>query len=163
MGGMGSGGHNRLSDAEKKRKGTFRKDQSAQAHNAKAVKKVVAGPWLSKIPQPSLPLDEVATKRYQEICQHLMDQGKLTVMTCEVVQAMALRHAKMKKMLDEGKDLPAYLIKEIQNDAKVLCIAEDPDQAVGTPRRSRFAGVGFSQDRTAQVSIRRVTTGRDRG
>lgn len=163
MGGMGSGGHNKLTDAEKKRKGTFRKDQSASAHHAKQAKKVVAGPWLSKIPEPTLPLNEVARKRYFEIAQHLMDQGTLTVLTCETVQNAALRHAKLKRILGEGKEAPTYLLKEIDKDLKELRIAETAAPIVGGPKRSRFAGVGFSQDRSAQISVRRVAGSRDRG
>lgn len=163
MGGMGSGGHNKLSDAEKKRKGTFRKDQSASAHRAKQAQKVVSGPWLQKIPDPTLKLDDVARAKYFEYAQHLMDQGTLTKFTCETVQMAALRYSRLQSILDEDRVPPAYLINQIEKDLEKLTIAETAAPIVGGPKRSRFAGVGFSQDRSAQISVRRVAGRRDRG
>lgn len=62
MGGIGSGGHNRLSDEEKKRRGTFRPDNSAEVYNARAAEKIVSGPWLTRIPDPELPLGKLGKK-----------------------------------------------------------------------------------------------------
>lgn len=163
MGGMGSGGHNKLSDAEKKRKGTYRKDQSSTTQQVKKAEKVVAGPWLKKIPDPTLPLCDVSSAKYFEYAQHLFDQGTLTKFTCETCQIAALRYARLKSMLEDGKSPPAYLLKEIDKDVEKLTIAETAAPIVGGPKRSRFAGVGFAQNRTAQISVRRVTRSRDRG
>lgn len=164
MGGFGSGGHNRLSDAEKKRRGTYRKDQSSRAHDKKVAEKVVAGPWLNKIPEPTLALDDMARKRYFEIAQHLLDQGALTVMTCGTVQIVALRYAKLQKMLEEGKDPPTYLLNQIEKDNRKLEIAETEAPTIGGPKkRARFAGAGFTQDRTAEITVRRSTASGHRG
>ena len=58
MDGRGTGRGHRLSDEEKKRRGTFRADTSEEAHRARAAEKIVSGPWLSQIPKPTLPLGD---------------------------------------------------------------------------------------------------------
>lgn len=145
MGGFGSGGHNRLSDSEKKRRGTFRADQSEEVMTEAAAAKVVSGPWLSSIPDPELPLGETGKKKYDELTKALFDQNKLTAITRLLAEQAAMLFEQQYLRLSAGKPIPASLSDKLQRALSQLKIAEDA-KPIANPegKRNRFAGSGFS-------------------
>lgn len=154
MGGRGSGGHNRLSDAEKKRRGTFREDKSEVVMIERAASSVVAGPWLKEIPDPELPLNEHGLKKYNSLCRALFDQNKLTVITRDSAEQAGVLFQEMKRRLDEGRPIPASLSDKYQRALSVLKIAEDAP-IINNPeaKKNRFSGSGFAHRRDATVRL----------
>lgn len=154
MGGRGSGGHNRLSDAEKKARGTFRPDCSDEVYAAKAASKVVTGPWLSAIPEPSIPLNAVGRAKYDQIAKLLFEGNKLTQVTVGDCERMAVMHQQMHDRLNAGKSVSMDLIKRMDAISVRLRIAEDAPAIANPNQKSRFAGVGFSNSRTSPIRLR---------
>lgn len=145
MGGRGSGGHNRLSDEEKRRRGTFRADQSDKIYEDRAASKVVAGPWLERIPEPELPLNEVGKKKYHDLARALYDANKLTSVTRMQAEQAAVLHQEQHRRLTAGEPIPASLSEKLQRALAALKIAEDAPQ-IKNPEaaQNRFAASGFS-------------------
>lgn len=154
MGGMGSGGHNRLSDEEKKRRGTFRADNSEAIYNARAAEKVVVGPWLTALPKPKVPLKGEGKKKYEELGNLLLNSNKLTTVTCMQIEQVSLLWQKMLNMLEAGQDPPVSLHKQIDKILVALRVAENAP-AIGNPNeKSRFEGAGFSNSRNSPYRLR---------
>lgn len=154
MGGQGSGGHNRLSDEEKKKRGTYRADQSETIYDVRATKKVVAGPWLSKIPEPDYPLNEVGRAKYDEWTKELFEQNKLTKVTVMKASALALLHQKLHRLASEGKEPSANDFAKFQSALKDLDIAANAAVTATPGQKNRFAGSGYSTSRVSQIRIR---------
>lgn len=143
----GSGGHNRISDAEKKAKGTFRVDRTEEAYAEKAGAKVLAFPTLRQIPDPQLPLNEIGLAKYQELARLLFDAQKLTAITRDAAEAAAVQWQGMHKSLSEGKDIPAHRYLAFERAMKIINVANNAPQIGGVPQRSRFAQCGFAHRR----------------
>lgn len=145
MGGRGSGGANKLSDEEKRRRGTFRPSRSEETYKEAAGAKVVAGPWLTTIPEPGLPLDEVGRRKYDEITKALFDQTKLTMATVLIAEQYALQYQQVHKRLSEGRNVPASTTQLLDKMLRDLRIAEEaPVIASPGEKQSKFRRVGFS-------------------
>jgi hypothetical protein len=145
MGAAGSGGHNRLSDAEKIRRGTFDKRTSEAAQAEKAGRKVVVGPWLNEIPDPELPLNEIGRKKYDELARSLFETGKLTMATKMLAEQVAVLFQQMHQLLSAGKSVPTNLSEKIQRVIFQLGIAENaPQIAAPQGQKRKFAHCGFS-------------------
>lgn len=152
MGGFGSGGHNRLSDEEKKRRGTFREKDSEAAFNQRAAAKVVSGPWLSEIPASELPLNKIGQRKYDELTRLLFDQGKLTTVTRMQAEIAARLWEKMADLQKKGRYPTASDTNQLQRAMQALRIAEDA-QPIASPggTQNRFALNGFSSRRRYQA------------
>ncbi|WP_370677628.1 hypothetical protein [Pleomorphomonas sp. PLEO] len=145
MGGKGSGGHNRLSDAEKIAKGTFRPSRSDDVYKVEAAAKVVTGPWLSSIPEPNLPLDGIARQKYDEITKTLFDQNKLTMATVLTAEQYALQYGQQFSRLTAGKSVSVSTTLMLERMLRDLRIAEEaPVLASPGERSNRFRRTGFS-------------------
>lgn len=145
MGGIGSGGSNRLSDEEKKARGTFRKSNSDQVYEARAAAKVVSGPWLSEIPKPELPLNELGEKKYNELARILFDNNALTTITRMQAETAAMLFEKFDRLLRENKSPSASDLTQYQRALAALGIAENaPTIASPGAHQKKFSGFGFS-------------------
>jgi hypothetical protein len=145
MGGIGSGGHNKIGDDEKRRRGTFRADRSEEARAQAAAAKVVTGPWLTSIPEPELPLNEVGRKKYDELTKVLFDANKLTAVTRMAAEQVAVLFQEQHARLSAGKSVPASLSDKLQRALSTLKIAEDA-KPIENPegKKNKFARCGFS-------------------
>lgn len=145
MGGKGSGGHNKLSDAEKIAKGTFRPSRSDDVYKADAAAKVVTGPWLSAIPEPSLPLMGIARTKYDEITKALFDQNKLTMATVLTAEQYALQYGQQHARLSAGKPVSVSTTLMLERMLRDLRIAEEaPVIAKPGDKTNKFRRTGFS-------------------
>ncbi len=150
---MGHGGQNKLSDEEKKRRGTFRADRSEETYAAQAGAKVVQGPWLSEIPEPDFPLRPEGRAKYNEWTKELFEQNKLTLITVTQASALALLHQQIVKRSSEGKDIAASVFAKFQSGMRDLNSAQNAKVTAG-PTRSRFADSGFSNRRLSPFRLR---------
>ena len=142
MGGLGSGGNGRLTDAEKKARGTFRADQSDAVYDAQRAATVVVGPWLASIPEPTIPLTAVGRAKYDELTKLLFDGNKLTKVTCSDCERMAVMHQQMHERLTAGKSVPMELIKRMDSISVRLRIAEDAAPLASPGAKNKFASIG---------------------
>lgn len=151
MGGIGSGGGNRLSDEEKIRRGTLDKRHTEVARAERAAEKIVIGPWLSDIPEPDLPLGEVGRKKYFELVRSLFDTGKLTLATKMLSEQAAVLQEQMHRRMSEGKTVPTNMSEKIQRVIAQLGIAENAPQ-IARPKETagKFTFAGFSNKRSAK-------------
>lgn len=145
MGGVGSGGNNRLTDEDRKRRGTFRPDRTDAERDAAAAARVVNGPWLREIPEPKLPLNEVGRQKYDELTTMLFEQNKLTLVTCMIAEEAASLFQEKHRRMAAGKPVPASLSTQLQRALGQLKIAEDaPPIANPAGKKNKFAECGFS-------------------
>jgi hypothetical protein len=155
MGGQGSGGGNRLSDEERKARGTFRSDRSDAERDAAKASKVVTGHWLPTIPPPTFPLNDVGKKKYDELTRILFAQNKLTIVTQMQAEMAARQFEKIYTITAAGKDPSASDMTELAKALGQLKIAEDaPPIANPEGRINKFASCGFSTRRNASVRVR---------
>jgi hypothetical protein len=155
MGGKGSGGSSRLSDEERKKRGTFRADRSDALRDAAAAATVVTGPWLKTIPEPELPFDKAGLDKYHELARILFDSNKLTSVTRMLVEQVAFLHQEMQRRMAAGKSVPASLSTQMQRALGQLKIADDAP-AIANPggKTNKFASCGFSSRVSAARPLR---------
>ncbi|BCH33136.1 hypothetical protein MesoLjLc_50660 [Mesorhizobium sp. L-8-10] len=154
MGGKGSGGHNRLTDTEKKRRGTFRAAESEAVFNARAAEKIITGVFLPRVPDPSLPLNEIGKAKYVEFATLLLESGKLTKIVAEDCERYAVMHQQMHAKLEAGKMVPQQLLNAMDSLSRRLKIAEDAPPIANPNEKKRFNGVGFSNNRASPIRLR---------
>lgn len=154
MGGRGSGGHNRLSDDEKKQRGTYRHDQSGDVYDARRASNVITGFFLPTIPEPDFPLNELGRAKYNEWTQELFDQKKLTKIAVTRASALALLFQKIARRAGEGKDVSASDQAKFQSGLRDLDIAQHA-KVTAEPGKSRFEFVGFADKVASPVRLRR--------
>jgi hypothetical protein len=154
MGGIGSGRIRTLTDEDRKKNGTFRESESEQAALAKAAEKIIAGPWLSSIPEPSVPLKPEGRRKYDTITRLLFDQNKLTEVTWGQCELLAVMHQQMHDRLTDGKSVSADLMKRIDAVYAKLRIAENAPTLASPGAKNRFAGSGFSNSRSSAFRLR---------
>lgn len=147
------GGNNRKSDAEKKAEGTFRESRSEEAYNAAAGARVITGVFLSKIPEPSLPLNKDGRGQYDKLTKLLFEQNKLTEVTCGDCERMAVMHQQMVDRLNNGKNVPVDLIKRMDAISVRLRIAENATTIATPGAKNRFEGSGFSNTRVSTFRL----------
>jgi len=147
-------GNRRLTDEEKKAKGTFRADQSDEVYRARAAEKVVIGPWLTAIPESTVPLSAVGKAKYDELTKLLFDSNKLTKVTCGDCERMAVMHQQMHETLTAGKRVPMDLIKRMDSISVRLRIAEDAPSIANPNEKNRFSESGFSNRRLSPIRLR---------
>ena len=153
MGGSGSG-RPRLSDDEKIERGTFNPSRSDAVAAAKAAEKVVVGPWLKDIPDPSVPLNEVGKAKYEQFAKLLLNSNKLTPVTCGDCERYAVMHQRVHQLLSEGKPVPQQILNAMNSLSVRLRIAEDAPAIANPNQKNRFAGAGFANNRSSPISLR---------
>jgi len=154
MGGRRSGGGNRLSDAEKKKRGTFRADKSEAVYEAKEASTVVAGPWLAKIPDPEYPLRDVGRAKYDDLAKQMFDAGKLTSVTHLTLSTFCVLFQKIHTMMAEGREPSASDFTQMRGMLADLKIAEDAKVIANQDaKKNKFASAGFSNRRDASVRL----------
>jgi hypothetical protein len=154
MAGNSNSGRGRIGDEEKKRRGTFRADESEAALGAAAAAKIITGPWLSKIPEPSIPLNEIGKAKYDEFTKLLFEGNKLTLVTVGDVERYAVMHQQMHGRLSAGKSVSQQLLNAMTSLSMRLKIAEDAPPLGNPNKKGRFEGVGFSNLRTTPFRLR---------
>lgn len=154
MGGRGSGGSNRLSDEEKKRRGTFRADNSEEVYAERQAAKVVVGPWLSEIPEPEYTLNAVGRKKYDELTGELLKQSKLTAVSVMRASIVALLHQKFDHLAANGKYPSANDVAKLTSALRDLDIAQNAQVTAPGGAKNKFAGCGFSNSRTSPIRLR---------
>lgn len=154
MGGIGSGRIRTLSDEDRKRRGTYRESTSEDVALAKAAEKIVAGPWLTSIPEPSVPLKPEGRKKYDTVTRLLFEQNKLTEVTYGLCEILAVMHQQMHDRLSAGKSVSADLMKRMDSLYAKLRIAENAPTIASPGAKNRFAGSGFSNSRSSAFRLR---------
>jgi hypothetical protein len=151
MGGIGSG-RKPLTPEERKARGLPEVDEAGERRRAE---KVIAGPWLTKIPEPEIPLSEIGRKKYDELTRTLLEQNKLTQVTCMQAEIAARMHAKIAALAAKGKYPSASDFNQLQRALTALKIAEDA-QPIGTAggKVNKFAGLGFANRGDQAVRLR---------
>lgn len=144
----------RLSDEEKKRRGTFRADQSEEVYRARAAQKVVTGSTLSAVPDPEMPLNEIGLGKYRELTELLLSQGKLTKITCMDCEMIALHWQNVRARVATGKSASSDSLKQITAITQRLRIAEDAPEIESPDKKSRFTGCGFAYQRSTPYRVR---------
>lgn len=152
-GGLGSGRIRAMSDEERKRNGTYREDRSEAVALAKQAEKIVSGPWLPKIPEPEMPLNEVGRNKYFQIAQLLFDQNKLTQVTCDMCLNYAMLFQSAHARMSAGKTVSADASKRMDAILQKLRVAENAP-TIAAPTRNRFEGVGLRNSRTPSIRLR---------
>lgn len=152
MGGQGSGGSNRLSDEERKARGTYRADQSDELYDQRAAAKILQGPWLSAIPEPDFPLTPIGRKKFDEITQALFEQGKLTQIAVGKATSAGVLWQKIATAIGKGRSPATADLKFYDKIVDELQIARDA-KVIASPKRSRFADAGFSNSRTSPIRL----------
>lgn len=156
-GNRNSGGQNRLSDEEKKRRGTFRPDQSSAVYAARQAENVVTGVFFSEIPVPSMPLNPFGKATYEKWAKLLLDQGKLTSVTAEHCQSLGLIDMRINDKVSAGKVPSADDMKQRTSVIRMLGVAENAPVIAGATK-SRFEGSGFSNSRSSPFRLRPYRT-----
>ena len=154
MGGKGSGGHNRLSDEEKKRRGTFKESASEKVYDERAERKIITGPWISKVPEPDFPLDKIARAKYQELATMLLENGTLTAISAMQCAQVAILLQNQRNLLSTGKIPPVSLSSKVSGLMAQLRISENAKPIGEKPKKNRFDGSGFSNSRSTPFRLR---------
>lgn len=145
MGGFGSGGHNRLSDAEKKRRGTFVAKQSDAIYDARAAANVLAFPTLREIPAAELPLNEIGSRKYDELARALFDAGRLTTVSRMLAEQVASLFQEQHRRMSAGLPVPGSLSDKMQRALAQLKLADGaPTIAQPQSRNERARRIGFA-------------------
>lgn len=146
----------RLTDEEKKKRGTFRADQSAEALDKKIASKIITGVFISKIPEPSMPLGkrgDLRYDKYMELAQLMMDQGNLTTITVDWAQVAAAAWGDMHDALAKGKQIPKHTMETYKSITNKILIAEKAPN-IGTPaKQNKFEGHGWSHKAGSEIRL----------
>ena len=153
MGGVGSGGRNRLSDEEKRARGTYRNNTSDSAWDQKQAAKIITGHFLSRVPEPQMMLDKIGLAKYKEFAEMLLNGGKLTKVTCDDVERYALLWQQAYARSAEGKAVPNAWINKMDSIAIRLRIADEAPAISNPTQKSKFEGVGFANSRHSTFEL----------
>lgn len=158
-------GRNRLSDNEKRLRGTFQANTSADAYGRKEVAKVLQFPVLREIPLPSFPLGGKGTETYNFWARKLLDSGLLTRLTLDKVEGLAMADDKLAARLKAGREISdATLNARLQYLKYLEGLNVDTSVVAGQTKKSAFATNGFpSRLRSPAEHRARVVGGGGRG
>lgn len=148
-----------ISDEEKKRRGTFRADESKQARINRAAQKIITGVFLTKIPEPSFPLGPKGSVRrdeYDQITKMLFEQGKLTEVNVKWAEAAAITKGEIHAALEAGKNVSSKNIEAYKAILSKLDIAEKSHNIASPGKQNKFEGHGWSHKAGAPVRIIRA-------
>ncbi len=147
----------RIGDEEKKRRGTFRADESEAVLNAKAGAKVITGIFLPKVPDPEMPLNAVGRAKYDEIAALLFEQNKLTKVTCMDCEILALHWQGIQARIEAGKAPSSDSLKQFASITQRLRIAEDAPAIADPTRRNKFDSIGNAAGVLSTFRLRKAT------
>jgi hypothetical protein len=136
---------NTKTDAEKKAAGTYRKGTvSEAAHARKLSENVYAHPTFQDVPDPQLPFNDVGMKKYFEVCGMLLGQGKLTAVTRDIAEQIALLVQDQHTRLAKGLMATAFSTNQLQRLLSMLKIADEasPIGIMTADRMNRFRSSG---------------------
>jgi hypothetical protein len=154
MAGNSNSGRPSLSDAEKKALGTFRQDRSEEVRLARDAAKIVTGIFLPKVPEPSLPLNEIGRGKYFEIATLLFNDGKLSMIVVEDVQRYAVMFQQASARMTAGKHVSQQLLDAMDSLLRRLRVAESAKPLAPAEKGKRFDGAGFSNNRSSPLRLR---------
>lgn len=97
---------NRVSDAEKERRGTLKTGETQIDTAKREIGKVLAFPAIKNIPEPSFPLNEKGMATYREWTQKLRDVGLLTSVSLGRIETLALLDHSIAKAMEVHKSPP---------------------------------------------------------
>jgi hypothetical protein len=146
----------RLSDEEKKRRGTFRANQSADAQRARLASKIVTGVFLSEIPEPTLPLGEKGSVRrneYDRLAQMLYEQGNLTHITLRLAEVAANTYGQMHDALSTGKTVSKHLGDLYYRTIAKLEVLEKAPNIASPGKKNKFEGHGWAHKAGSAVRL----------
>lgn len=137
-----------LSDAEKKKRGTFDPRFTAAAREERSAQKVVSlfgADVVSTMPEPPEGLHPAAASEFREWCQRLLELKKLSKVWITKIELLAMaRHASLVRIaegkLPRGGDLA--VIKSILSDLGALNV--DKPASPSAESDNRFAFTGFA-------------------
>lgn len=152
----------RLSDAEKKAKGTFRADESSAALDKKLAEKVIRGVFLTRIPVPRLPLGDIGSQEYNRVAGELLRQLKLTEWSAGRAALFAHVHEKIYIKAGKGGYASGDDVKTYQALLRELDIATHAEVTAPGATQNRFATCGFAYSRTPALRLRTPKTARTR-
>lgn len=136
-----------LSDAEKKRRGTFKPEKSEEARARKAVDNVMAFPVLDEVPRCRWPLkpNGLGLQSYTSWCRRLINAGLLTDVSLGYVEQFAIAEDKIEKRLDGGLDVPDKAM-EVRRSAlmKLEALNVDTSLVPNQAQKGAFGKNGFA-------------------
>lgn len=143
------------SDEEKKRNGTFDPRYSEEKRTAEQAQKIVAGPWLPKIPEPAYPLQAEGKTKYDELTRMLFEAGTLSLATAELCSLYALSVDAVHQRLSVGKQPTSDMIKRMEAMLAKLRVAENA-QPIALPgqAKGRFDGIGQRNSHAPPIRLR---------
>lgn len=153
--GIDGRGRPRLSDEEKRRRGTFQSPYSDEKYAAKDAAKVITGIFLAKVDEPELPLNEIGRKKYFELATMLLDGGKLTTVTRMNCEATASVWQKMHATLESGKPIPAQVTNQYNSMMRDLRVAENAPSIATENQKNKFAAIGNANTVLQTFRLRR--------
>ena len=139
-------GRHALSDEEKKRRGTFREEQSDTARKTAAVSNVLAFPVITDIPRCEFPLPEngAGMRTFNSWCRDLIDAGLLTKISVGYITNLALADHKIESCLTTGKNIPDRLSIVRQSAlSKLELLNVDKNIVTGQTKKGVFGKNGF--------------------
>lgn len=134
----------RLTDEQKKRRGTLRSDTSAESIGQKAVTKILEFPVLREIPKSQFPFNETGKETFDYWAVRMRDAGLLTKVSFGQIESLALQDHIIADAMAAGKMPPQVAVQERR---KILTWIEGlnvSDSVVSGKRaKSNFASNGF--------------------
>lgn len=133
-----------LRDEEKIARGTYEERYGEAARQKKRLGVIHAFPIFREIPEPTIPMREVARKTYDTWSRRLFDNGHLTVISQGFVENLAMADQIAADAYAAGKAPPASVLTQ-RNRALAELKYLDADQSLTPhkPEESRFRRNGF--------------------
>lgn len=158
-------GRNRLSDDEKRARGTFQSNTSADAYGRREVSKVLQFPVLREIPKPTFHLGDRGMETFNFWARKLLDAGMLTRLTLDKIEGLALADDKLAARLKAGREISdATLNARLQYLKYLEGLNVDTAVVAGQTKKSAFATNGFPNRLRSPAEHRaRVVGGGGRG
>lgn len=154
---MPSGGHNRLSDEEKKARGTFEPRYSQEKLEERRVAKIFSHPRLHEVPKSDIPLGEIGARKFSEFARMLFEAGQLTLITKASAEAAAVAYEQIERRQAESKPVPTTLIAQLNRALAEIKIGDvgRPIAQPASARENKFSRSGFAQRIRQAAATRR--------
>ena len=107
---------------------------------------VVSLPTSSHIPRPQFQLNEVAMRKYEEVCLHLMQEGLLNAILRDKAEVYAILHSNINDIVAAGKPLKAALAREHRSLTWALAPEniKQGTSVAATTDTNKFSKFGFA-------------------
>lgn len=139
-------GRHPLSDEEKKRRGTFREEQSDNSRRVSAVGNVLAFPTLTNVPPCSFPLPEngKGMHTYNSWCRDLIEAGLLTKVSLAFIEQLAIADHTIEQAILSGKTPPGRATNDRGTALRRLELLNvDQNLVAGQTKKGVFGKNGF--------------------